>query len=85
MATATLPKLRRSIPEHSPLEAIPIACGGCGSILQPRSIMGRRGLETLKYECRNEEFGCSYEIERKVPVQNSVITGIRQDGTPVKL
>ena len=31
--------------------------------------MGPRAVECLIYQCVNEETGCNYEIERRVPVQ----------------
>jgi hypothetical protein len=32
-------------------------------------VMGPRAVECLIYQCVNEETGCNYEIERRVPVQ----------------
>lgn len=32
--------------------------------------MGPRVVECIIYRCVNEETGCNYEIERRVPVQH---------------
>lgn len=79
------PVPRRSIPEQSPLEGGTVVCGGCGEAMKMTVKMGRRGVETLRYECFNEERGCSYGFDRKVFVQNAEMKGIRQDGTQVKV
>ena len=47
--------------------------------------MGRRGVDSLRYECFNEERGCSYGFDRKVYVSNTEMKGIRKDGTEVKV
>lgn len=73
---------QRSIPEHSPLEGGTIICSGCGKPMVMTVKMGRRGVETLHYECKNEEYGCSYGFDRCVYV-NAEMRGIRQDGTQV--
>ena len=60
-------------------------CSGCGNAMEMSVKMGRRGVETLRYECHNEGRGCSYGFDRKVYVQNAEMKGIRQDGTEVRV
>jgi hypothetical protein len=79
-----MPALKRSIPEFSPLEAGDIVCSGCGAVVKAEVLMGRRGVETLVYNHKNEEVGCSYRVEKKVYI-NGEMKGVRPDGTPVKL
>ena len=84
----TSPKvlLKRPIPEQSPLEAGDIMCGACGTILKAKAKLGLRWVDSVVYECRNEETGCSWRLERKVYVQNGTgMIGIRPDGTETKL
>jgi len=79
------PVPRRSIPEQSPLEDGTVICGGCGKAMTMTVKMGRRGVDSLRYECFNEERGCSYGFDRKVYVSNIELKGIRKDGTEVKV
>lgn len=80
---ADVPVIKKSIPEQSPLEGSTVICGGCGSKMEMSVKMGRRGVETLHYECKNEERGCSYGFDRKVYMSNVEMKGIRKDGTTV--
>ncbi len=75
---------KRSIPEQSPLDGGTVICGGCGKPLTMEVIMGRRGVETLRYSCKNEDRGCSYTFDRKVYVP-AEMKGVRPDGTEVKV
>ena len=69
---------KRSIPEQSPLDASPAMCSGCGTLLVPEAVMGPRGVETLRYKCENEETGCSYTFDRKVPISHMEMKGIKK-------
>ena len=75
---------RRSIPEQSPIDGGTVICSGCGNPLTMTVKMGRRGVEALRYECQNEERGCSYFFETRVYV-NAEMKGVRKDGTEVKV
>lgn len=76
--------MNQRIPARSPLIAAPVACQQCGTILQPKVVMGRSGVEFIEYQCVNVEKGCSYRIE-----STNMMTGesrpLRTDGTEVKL
>ena len=76
--------LKRGIPEQSPIVGGTIICGGCGNEMKREVKVGRRGVESLRYECRNEATGCSYFIETKVFV-GVEMKGIRKDGTTVSV
>lgn len=69
-AGATLPpRIKQQKPTASPFEAGDIICGACGKEMTREVKMGPRAVECLIYQCINEETGCNYEIERRVPVQ----------------
>lgn len=72
----------RSIPEQSPIDGGALICGGCGKDMTRTVTMGRKGVQSVRFECINEETGCRYFIERKTFVQ-AEMKGIRQDGTTV--
>ena len=82
MAAVDIAVPRRSIPEQSPIDGGTVICGGCGNPLVMTVKMGRRGVEVLRYECNNEERGCSYFFETRVYV-SAEMKGIRKDGTMV--
>ncbi len=71
--------MNRAIPKDSPLDASPAACSQCGSIIQPKAVMGPRGVETLRYTCENAEKGCSYTFDRKVFIQHLNIRKIQPE------
>lgn len=74
----------RSIPEQSPIDGGTLICGGCGKPMTMKVVMGRRGVQHLRYECRNEESGCSYGFDKKVFI-NAEMKAIREDGTTVTI
>ena len=78
------PVPKRSIPEQSPIDGGTAICGGCGKEMKMEVIMGRRGVENLRYSCTNEERGCSYSFDRKVYI-SAEMKGIRKDGTQVEV
>ena len=75
---------KRSIPEQSPIDGGTVICAGCGNEMKRTVKMGRRGVEALRFECVNEEFGCSYFFETRTYVQ-AEMHGIRKDGTTVSV
>jgi len=75
-------RMKQAVPTESPLEAGNLICGACGSVMEPKAVMGPRNVEAVKYACKNEETGCNYEVSRKVPVQNSTMKGVKAE--PVK-
>lgn len=64
------PKPKIQKPTQSPLEAGDVICGACGKQMTRHVIMGPRAVERIDFHCVNEETGCNYRIERRVPVQN---------------
>ena len=74
----------RSIPEQSPVDGGTLICGGCGKPMTMEVKMGRKGVQTLRYECRNKEAGCSYGFDRKTFV-NAEMKAIRDDGSVVNV
>lgn len=40
-----------------------MCCHTCASILKPKPIKGRNGVQAIRYECRNPETGCSYRAD----------------------
>jgi hypothetical protein len=76
--------MQKTIPDHSPLLLIPVACHSCGKVLEPKVIMGRHSVSHIEYECRNEKTGCSYRIETNTYLQGEM-KGVRMDGTVPKL
>lgn len=81
---ADIPVPKRSIPEQSPIDGGAVICGGCGREMKREVKMGRRGVEAVRYECKNEERGCNYFFETRVYI-NAEMKGIRNDGTEVKV
>ena len=80
---ADVPVVKRSIPEHSPIDGGDKICAGCGEVMKRTVKMGRRGVEFIRYECINEERGCSYFFETTGIYVNAELKGIRKDGTTV--
>lgn len=87
MATGAVVKqiVKRSIPTGTALECGDLACFQCGTVLKGKPKMAFNRVEAIVYTCVNEEFGCSYEIVRIVPVQFATVTGIRPDGTKTQV
>jgi hypothetical protein len=75
-----------SMPELSPLIAGNLACHECGTIMEPKVIMMKKGHKQvashLEYECRNQETGCNYRV-RTNHMTNSEMVGLREDGSEV--
>lgn len=74
---------KQAVPTTNPLEAGDLACSTCGKILKAKVKMGPSWVDYVYYECRNEEYGCNYRVERKVPIQFATPQGIRADGTAI--
>lgn len=55
--------MQRNKPEHPPLIAGLVACHTCGNLLKPKPILGRNGVQTIRYECHNKETMCSYRVD----------------------
>jgi hypothetical protein len=65
--------MQRTVAEHAPLIASPVVCHTCGTFLKPQVMKSRRGVESIVYECHNEETGCSYRCETNVYLTAEVI------------
>jgi hypothetical protein len=74
--------MQRSKPEHAPLYAGPVACHTCGSLLKAIVILGRNGVQGIRYECKNEKTGCSYKVDTNV-YMTAEPEAIRPDGKQV--
>lgn len=74
--------MQKSRPDHAPLVAAPAFCHTCGTLLKPIAVMGRNGVQCVRYECRNEKAGCSYRVESNVYLAGE-IENVRPDGTTV--
>jgi hypothetical protein len=76
---------RKSIPDLSPLLAPNLVCRGCGQIIEPKVIKGFHGaVETLRYDHRNTEVGCSYRVDSTAMTPSGMVP-LREDGSEVKL
>jgi transcription initiation factor TFIIIB Brf1 subunit/transcription initiation factor TFIIB len=76
--------LQKTIPDHSPMILADLVCAQCGTVLKPKIIKGRRGVDHIEYQCINPEVGCSYRIETNVMIA-AEMKGVRNDGSGVKL
>ena len=72
-----------AMPEKSPLLAQNVVCGNCGTILEPKVIMGPRGVTHVQYECRNSKHD-PYQMD-SFQMLCCEMKPIRDDGTVVKL
>lgn len=68
--------MQRTVADHAPLLAPTVVCHTCGSFLKPNVIKSRRGVECIRYECRNTETGCSYQTETNTYL-SSELTPVR--------
>lgn len=77
--------MQKTMPDNSPLIANTLVCSQCGDKIEPQIAKNTRGIvETLWYEHRNEEVGCSYRFEVKVYAAVEMRPW-RKDGTEAKL
>lgn len=68
--------MQKTMPDLSPLLAPTLCCHTCGTILQPKPILSRRGVEGIRYECHNAKTGCSYGL--------TVTTYVASELTPIR-
>lgn len=72
-----------AMPEKSPLLFFSLACGSCGKIMEPKVVMGPRGVDHIEYECTNEKHD-PYRIESTSMI-SAEMKPLRRDGTEVQL
>ncbi len=77
-----------SIPELSPLVAASLVCHECGTILNPKVVMGRKGqkqvVDHLEYVCKNPKTGCNYKVKSTL-MHSGEMLALRDDGGEVRV
>jgi len=72
--------MQKSMPDHAPLVAGDVVCHTCGSTLKPQIVKGGRGgVQCVRYECHNKEYGCSYRVEATAFLASEVVP-VRPNG-----